>query len=244
MLARNKSLKIAIILFILILPFMLTSVSFSQTNSYFKMNNKEKSISSNNYIITAGRFQYLNITIPYEIEKICVIAFHGNSILRFEDFSITNYYKWEYSKHNWSDLSNYDSIYIDPNKCLKNNNTYSFYIRIDDKAKPGQWTIKILIDDEKQIVSIPSIVIVASFNSFISAIMGIYESKIKNKKILVDSEVIPHRQRKIKLESENRIEEKVDKVIQRNNLSSQDERLYYLPQILYTLVKNPIQILR
>ena len=83
----------------------------------------------NSYIV-AGDFRYFNVLLDKEVEKISIVAYHGESLPKLEDRSICNYYRWEYDNGVWRDVSGHVSEYINPSKCIKENNTYSFCLSI------------------------------------------------------------------------------------------------------------------
>jgi len=134
-----------------------------------------------------------------------------------------NYYRREYDRGTWRDMSGHDSLYIKPSKCLKENNTYFFYVGIDHKANPGHWTIKIIVD-EKEISSTPSIMLISGFNFFLSAIIGVFEPTVGDKKHLFNLDIICSDRKRIMAESEKNVDILVDEVLSIHNSPSKREK--------------------
>lgn len=223
MLARAMSLKIVLILVLVLMPFLLSCLTFSQAALVKDTNFKELSASSDNCVLIAGGFQYFDIAPTADEEKVCIIAYHGDTLPDPEIRSVENYYRWEYDHGVWKDTSGHDSLYIKPSKCLKENNTYFFYMGIDHKANPGRWTIKIVVDNE-EVSSIPSFVVVGCFNLFLSAIIGVFEPTIGNKKSLFDPDIICSDRKKIIVKSEKNVDNDVDEILRRHNASAKGEK--------------------
>ena len=223
MLARAISPKTMLILVLMLMPFLLSSLTFSQAALVKGINFKEQPVSSDNSVLVAGNFQYFDITLTTDEEKICVIAYHGDSIPEPEDRSVKNYYRWEYDHGVWKDTSGHASLYIKSSKCLKKNNSYSFYLGIDHEANPGHWTIKVIVDD-KEVSSTPSFVMVASFNFFLSAIIGVFEPTVGDKEFLTDPDFICSDQKRILTESEKNVDSLVDEVLRRHEASAKEKK--------------------
>ena len=147
LLTRAISLKALAIIILIFIPFLLSGITFSQATTVERTNSEEQHVSSNNPVLIAGDFQYFDLTLTVDEEKICIIAYSGDSIPDPYDRSVENYYRWEYDQGTWKDLSDHDSLYIKPSKCTIENNTYFFHIGIDHKANPGRWTIKVIVDE-------------------------------------------------------------------------------------------------
>ncbi|MCK5260779.1 MAG: DUF2341 domain-containing protein [Thermoplasmatales archaeon] len=184
---------------------------------------KEQHVSISNPILIAGSYHCFDVSLITEAQKITIIAYQGDDIPDPQDRSLKNYYRWEYDHGIWKDVSGHDSLYIRSSKCLEENHTYSFYLGIDNKANPGRWTIKVIVDDT-EVSSTPSFVIVASFNFFLSAIIGISKPNVIGKKLLVNSDLICSDRKRIMVGSENNIEERVDKVLRKDTISEHKEK--------------------
>jgi hypothetical protein len=174
-----------------------------------------------NSVIIAGSFQYIDVEVNDEFEKICIIACHGDSLPNLEDRSIGNYYKWEYDHGIWKDVSGHDSVYIKPSQCIIDNNTYYFYIGIDAKAEPGRWTVKILIDG-KEIVSSTNSIVIAQFNLFLTALIGIYKPCFGDKKSIINIDFICSDQKRLIAESKKNLDKLVDEILSKHDVSNQN----------------------
>ena len=218
---RLKSLFIAI--FILI-PLIISCLPSSQAAPIDNTNFKKQHVTTNNPIFIAGNFQYFDVTLNCEAEKIIIIAYQGSKIPDPQDRSPSNFYRWEYDQGKWKDVSGHDLSYITPSKCSKEDHTYSFYIGIDTKANPGRWTIRVIVDDT-EISSTPSIVIAAGFNFLLSSIIGLIDSSSSNKKFRDELDIICSDRKRITAESEKNIEEKIDGILKRQKSSDQKDKL-------------------
>ncbi len=201
------------------MPLTLSVISLSKPISIKDIYCKDHSEYS---FLVAGDFSYFNVTLNVDAEKICIIAYHGKFSPNNEDRYIGNFYRWEYNKGIWKDNSGHDSLYIKPYMCIKNNYTYSFYIKIDNRAKPGRWTVNILIDDEEVEQSTKSFVVIAQFNFFLSALIGVFEPSNNDKKSIDDIELICSERKKIMIESKENINDLVDEVLRKHATSDQE----------------------
>ncbi|UCD14400.1 MAG: DUF2341 domain-containing protein, partial [Thermoplasmatales archaeon] len=214
--------SLLIFVFILI-PLLVSCFPSSQASLIKDVRFKEQHVSISNPILIAGNYYYFDVSLCSEAQKITIIAYQGDNIPDPQDRSSKNYYRWEYDHGIWKDVSGHDSLYIRSSKCLKENHTYSFYLGIDNKAKPGRWTIKVIVDDT-EVSSTPSFVIVASFNFFLSAIIGVFEPSIAGKRHVVNSDLMCSDRKRIMVESEKNIEERVDEVLRKDTLSRHKEK--------------------
>ncbi len=249
MLARAMSLKIWLILVLILIPFLLSGLTFSQASLINDVNFKEQYISPDNSVLIAGDFQYFDVALTVNVEKICIIAYNGDSLPNIDDRSVSNYYRWEYDHGVWKDVSGHDSEYIKPTQCMRDNDTYSFYVGIDTKAKPGRWTVKILIDGGEVVYSTTSLVIVAQFNFFLTALIGVYKPSFKDKKSIVDIDFICSDRKRIRVESKENIDKLVDEVLSKHAASDQEEDvkeihdlcfLENMPSLEYESIKSTI----
>ena len=220
MLERHISLKTVLLLAIVIIPFVLSGVTASQSVS---TNTASLSGSSVNGVLIAGGFQYFDVTYTDEVDKICIIAYQGDFIPEPDDRTVSNYYRWDYEKGVWKDTSGHNSIYIKPSQCVKNDDKYSFYIGIDKKANPGHWSIKILVDDEEVESSNSSIVVVAQFHFFLSSLIGIYEPSLRDKNPCIHIDFICNDRKKIMVESKENIDDLVDEVLSKNSETEKEK---------------------
>jgi hypothetical protein len=185
---------------------------------------KDHIASSANSRLVAGDFRYFNVLLNNDVEKICIVAYHGESIPNPEYRSVSNYYRWEYDNGFWKDVSGHDLEYIDPSQCFKKNNTYSFYIGIDNKAKQGHWTVLINIDDDEEVESTMSIVVVAQFNFFIFSLIGVYEPDLRDKRAIINIDFICSDQKRIMVDSKINIEKRVDEILKKRTTFDQEEK--------------------
>ncbi|MGD8566422.1 MAG: DUF2341 domain-containing protein, partial [Candidatus Bathyarchaeota archaeon] len=223
MITRNISLKTILLLFIVLMPLILSGLSLSQPVSTSDPGFKEHTASKANSVLVAGGFKYFDVEVTVEVEKICIIAYHGDSLPEPKDRFVGNYYRWEYDHGIWKDVSGHDSVYIKPSQCVKNDNTYSFYIGVDNKVKTGHWTVKILIDDDEVEYSSNSLVVVAQFNFFLTALMGVYAPINSDKKSIVDIDFICSNRKRVMIESKENIDKLVDEVLSKHVASDQEE---------------------
>ena len=126
MLTWGMSLKTILLLAILLIPFVLSGLTLSQSVSMNDPGFKEHTASSVNSVLVAGGFRYFDVTLTDEAERICIIAYHGDLLPEPEDRSVSNYYRWEYDNGVWKDVSGHDLVYIKPSQCVKDNDTYSY----------------------------------------------------------------------------------------------------------------------
>jgi len=249
MLARAMSLKIWLILVLILILFLLSGLTFSQASLINDVNFKEQYVSPDNSVLIAGDFQYFDVALTVNVEKICIIAYNGDSLPNIDDRSVSNYYRWEYDHGVWKDVSGHDSEYIKPTQCMRDNDTYSFYVGIDTKAKPGRWTVKILIDGGEVVYSTTSLVVVAQFNFFLTALIGVYKPSFKDKKSIVDIDFICSDRKRIMVESKENIDKLVDEVLSKHAASDQEEDvkeihdlcfLENMPSLEYESIKSTI----
>ena len=214
-----------VVIVVVLLPFLLVGLNCVEASPH-KTIESTSHVALEDSVLVAGVFHYVDVTLHNEHEKICIIAFNGEMEPEPEARSENNFYKWEYENGVWKDASGYDSSYIDPSKCYTENNTYSFYIGISNKAKPGSWTIKILVDN-KETSSTSLKVIIGDFCLFFSTIIGVFEPTIKQKNSLVENELrCCYKQRKLEASEEN-IERIVDSVLKKQPTVSNEEKSVY-----------------
>jgi hypothetical protein len=216
---RLNSLVIAILI---IIPLVFLGIPSFQASSINDSDLDSAHVTTNNPVLVAGGFHYFDVTLASEAQKIIIIAYYGDCIPDLEDRSSDNYYSWEYDRGCWKDISGYDTSYLTPSKCSKENKTYIFYLGIDSKAKPGRWTIKVVVDDE-EVSTTPSFVIVSVFNFFLSSVMGLIEPCRRDERILGDLGFICSDRKRILMESEKNIEQQVDGVLNKHATSDQDD---------------------
>ena len=176
-----------IVILIILTPFLL--VIFNYNEAAAAQSFGPPAISFNDSVLVAGDFRYLNITILNETEKITIIAYSGATQPTPQNRSIQNFYQWEYEDGFWKDVSGYSTSYIDLSLCHRKNNTVSFCMRISQSAKPGRWTIVILVDN-KEISSTSFKLIVGDFCLFVSTIIGVFEPPIRQKSLFQENEVV------------------------------------------------------
>ena len=210
------------VIVVVLLPFLLVSLNCVEASPEKDLASPSH-VSLGDSIFVAGVFHYLDVTLPTEHEKICVIAFNGDTEPETQSRSEKNYYQWEYDNGIWKDTSGYDSSYIDPSQCSLDNTTYSFCLRISQKANPGSWTIKILVDD-KEVSSISFQVIIGDFCLFFSTIIGVFEPSLKQKTLLPENELRCCDKERKQETSEANIEKLVDNVLKKQATISNEEK--------------------
>jgi len=222
------------VIVVVVLPFLLVSLNCVQASTENTLM-PPSHVSLGDSVLIAGMFHYLDVALPDNHSKICIIAFSGESEPEPQERSEKNYYQWEYDNGVWKDASGYDCSYIDPSFCTKENTTYSFYLSISQKASPGTWTIKILVDDTE--TSSTSIhVVIGDFCLFFSTIIGVFEPAVKHKNLLAKDEVRCCSIQKKLGTSEADIERIVDRILRRQHtesprdaVSSNDQDFYDAP---------------
>lgn len=226
MYARNYSLKIVVFLVIILMPFVLSVISFSKPISMNNLDYLENSDYSNNYIFIAGSYQYFEVRCPNESDKICIIFFHDNLFYEKQNISPSNFYQWEYNNGAWKDVSGHDSQYIIPSECKKENDTFYFYIGLDNKATPGHWNIKIIINDGEILSCNNCIAVIAQFNLFLSSFIAFYQPRLMDKKSIFDIDFICTDKKKIKVVLKENINQVVDKIINKLPTDNNKENAY------------------
>jgi len=222
---KNKiQLNSLVITILILIPLIVSCLPSSQASLINNVNFKEQHVSTSNPIFIAGGFQYFDVTLTSEAQKIIIIAYYqGDNILDPQDRSPSNYYRWEYDHGTWKDASGHDLSYIVSSKCSKEEYTYSFYLGIDNRAKPGRWTIRVIVDN-KEVSSTPSFVVLAGFNFFLSSIIGLVDSSNGLKKFPFYQSFICSDRKRIMVESEKNIEEKVDEILKRQPPSDHEDK--------------------
>ena len=234
MFIKRISFKSIILIVVLILPLIFSISSLSNPVSIKDIYCEKHTGPSKLFV---GDFTYFNVTVNVDAEKVCIIAYHGNSIPPVNERNVGNYYRWEYKSGIWQDNSSHDSKYIKPDNCEKNNNNYSFFIKIDNKVKPGKWTVKILIDDEEVEDASNSYIIISQLNVILTAIIGIYEPIYKDKKTIADLDIFSSEKKRIMDESKDNIDNIVDEVLRRNPSRKKDDNENAIDVISYSDVK-------
>lgn len=210
------------VIVVVLLPFLLVSLNCVEASPEKDLASPSH-VSLGDSVLVAGVFHYLDVTLPTEHEKICIIAFNGDVEPEPQNRSEKNYYQWEYDNGVWKDSSGYDSSYIDPPQCTLDNTTYSFCLRISQKANPGSWTIKILVDN-RETSSTSLKVIIGDFCLFFSTIIGVFKPTIKQKNSLAENELrCCYKERKIETSEEN-IDKIIDSVLNKQATISKEEK--------------------
>jgi hypothetical protein len=220
--SRSIQLKSLLIVIFIAVPLLITFIPSTKSSIIQDVNCKQQLFSISSPVLTPGQPQYLDITLRADASKITIIAFCGNIIPNPEDRSCKNYYRWQYNNGEWRDISGHLSTYIFASKCLKENNTYSFYLKLDTKANGGQWTIRIMVDGI-EVSSEHFLVETAIFNLFISSIIGVFQPRIDSKRLFSNSDLICCDRKRTIIDSEENIEEAVDKLLKERALNSHKE---------------------
>jgi len=222
MTSRSIQLKSLLIVIFIAVPLLITFIPSAKSSIIQDVNCKQQRFSISSPVLIPGQPQYLDITLRADASKITIIAFCGNTMPNPEDRSCKNYYRWQYDNGEWRDLSDHDSIYIFASKCQKENNTYSFYLKLDTKANAGQWTVRIMVDGI-EVSSKHFLVETAIFNLFISSIIGVFQPRIDSKRLFSNSDLICCDRKKTITDLEKNIEEAVDKLLKERALNSHKE---------------------
>jgi hypothetical protein len=220
MLARGIYLKVVIVL--VLMPILLVSLTCLEASPNKNVSSRPHA-SLKDSVFIAGVFHYLDVNSDIENGSIYIIAYSGDTLPEPGARSVKNYYRWEYNHGVWQDASGHDSSYIDPSKCTKENNTYSFYIGISSKANPGSWKIKIFIDN-KETASTSLNVIIGDFCLLFSTTIGMFQPSIKYRNSLVERERICFDQQRKMMVSEENIDKIVDGVLRRQATSLKEEK--------------------
>ena len=237
MYAKNSTLKTVVFLAVLLIPFVLSGLSFSKPISTDNTTYRENSASSCNSIVVAGDFQYFEVKLTSVAEKISIVAFYGDSIPEIKDRSPSNYYKWEYNNGAWIDASGHDAEYIKTSECKKENSTYYFYISLDNNARPGHWNFKIIIDGKEKVTYTYSIVVVAQFNFFLSALVALYQPNTRDKESIFEIDLIVSERKKMAMAPKENIDDVVDEVISKSSISDNKEKKDEIQDLFYSEIK-------
>src|SRR4030042_1811106 len=117
------------VIVVVVLPFLLIGLNCVEASPENNLTSPSH-VSLGDSVLVTGAFQFLDIRLPTEHEKICIIAFNGDTEPEPHTRSEKNYYRWEYDHGAWKDTSGYEASYIDPSQCSTENSTYSFCLRI------------------------------------------------------------------------------------------------------------------
>jgi len=215
---RAYGIKRKAVILLVILPCLLISLNCLEASPQTTLTSPSH-VSLGDSILIAGVFHYFDVTLPEDHTKLCIIAYNGETEPSIQERSEKNYYQWEYDNGVWRDASGYDCIYLDPSFCSKQNTTYSFYLSISQKANPGSWTIKILVDDsETSTISVQ--VVIGDFCLFFSSIIGVFEPTVKQRTLSATDEVRCSSFQKKSKTSETDVETQVDRILQRQRFQS------------------------
>jgi len=218
---RAYGLYRKVVIMLVILPFLLIGLNCVEASPQ-KTIESSTHVTVQDSVLVAGVFHFIDVTLSSEHEKICIIAFNGETEPGPQARSEDNYYKWQYDNGVWEDISGYDSSYIESSKCYVENTTYSFYIGISNKVKPGSWTIKILVDNTVT-SSVSFKVIIGDCCLFFSSIISVFQPTIKQKTLLMKDELRCYdKQRRLEATEKN-IERIVDSVLKKQSIVSKEE---------------------
>ncbi len=173
----GNSLKIILVFSLLLLPFALSLFNCSQATSINHIGITSHNFDTSNAVFIAGDFHHFDVTLSTDAKKVSIVAYHGNALPDVNDRNVGNYYRWEYNGGEWKDASGHECSYLVPSRCTKVNQTYSFYLAIDQKTHPGKWTIKLFVDDQ-EFSSQSTLVIIVGLQTFLSSILGVFESRV------------------------------------------------------------------
>jgi hypothetical protein len=226
------------VIILLVVPFFLVGLNCIEASPQQTMSSASR-VALEDTVFVAGSFHYVDVTVLNEHKNICIIAFSGDAEPKPQNRSENNYYRWECDNGVWKDTSGYDASYIEPSKCSKENNTYSFYIGISPKANPGSWTFKILVDN-KETSSLSLQVIIGNFCLFFSTIIGVFEPTIRLKSLRAENELsCCYTERKLETNEKN-LERIIDSVLERRPPISREENPLYKNIDFYSSSHNPI----
>ena len=211
------------VIIVVLLPFLFIGMHcvLASPDSYCRVS---PHVSLDDSVLIAGVFQHLDVTLPSEHTKICIIAYNGPVEPAPENRSEKTFYTWEYNNGTWTDVSGYDLSYLDETACVVENTTYSFSIKISEKAKPGSWTFKVLVDEEE--VSLSSLkVIIGDCCLFFSTIIGVFEPSIRCKNLFLNDEIRSCPRVTTPSSEEKKIERIVDSILKRQGTESYEESI-------------------
>ncbi len=104
------------VIILMLLPFLLVGLNCVEASPQ-KTIESPSHLAIEDSVLVAGVFHYVDVTLPNKNEKICIIAFNGDTQPESQARTENNYYKWEYDNGVWNDASGYDSSYIDSSQC-------------------------------------------------------------------------------------------------------------------------------
>ena len=116
------------VIVLVVLPFLLVGLNCVEASPENDLTSSSH-VSLSDSVLVAGVFQYLEVSLPTEHEKICIIAFNGDAEPEPYLRSEKNYYQWEYDHDAWEDTSGYETSFIDPSQCSTENSTFWFSSR-------------------------------------------------------------------------------------------------------------------
>jgi hypothetical protein len=221
---------------LLFMPFLL--VGFHCVSASPEMTEPTSShVSVSDSVLVAGVFQYIDVSVPQGAEKVCILVFKGASIPEYDVRSPRTFYQWEYDQGVWRDTSGYVSSSLDPSKCYEKNDTFSFYVEISRDADPGNWTVKVLVDNE-EVSSVSLHVIIGDFCLFFSTIISVYEHPLKQRNELLCSDTRYYLREEHLRVGERNIERAVDVVLKEKKVLSHEETAWSQSASFYGPEKN------
>ena len=98
-------------------------------------------------VLIRGIWHYVNITLNSKLSEISLIFYFGSTPINVNNRNETNYYIWEYNQGSWKD-SQHDSKYINEGYCSYDDESFSFYLGIDQYSKLGNWTLELSTNND------------------------------------------------------------------------------------------------
>jgi hypothetical protein len=108
---RAYGLYRKVVIMLVILTFLLIGLNCVEASPQ-KTIESSTHVTVQDSVLVAGVFHFIDVTLSSEHEKICIIAFNGETEPGPQARSEDNYYKWQYDNGVWEDISGYDSSYI------------------------------------------------------------------------------------------------------------------------------------
>ena len=88
--------KIVLVSILILIPFLLFTISISEGSQIRSFDNQ---ISCDKSILSAGSYQDLTVNLDYDVEKITIVVYKGDKIPAIKDRTEKNFYQWTYNNN-------------------------------------------------------------------------------------------------------------------------------------------------
>ena len=88
MLNRAILLKTCLVFILLLIPFLLTGLTFSQASLIETTSFKDQHVDCINPVLTPGCFQYFDVTLNVDADRISIIAYNGEFLTDSDFLSV------------------------------------------------------------------------------------------------------------------------------------------------------------